>query len=79
MDVHVMTPIVDIDNTGQQSKKILDFCNLKWNKDCLSFEKNKRNVNTASSYQVRQPMYKESIDSWKGYEKYLTELIKILN
>ena len=68
-----------IKNQKDQTKKLLDYCNLNWEENCMNFFKNKRNVNTASVMQVRKPLYKDSINSWKNYEKHLSILIDKLN
>ena len=68
-----------IENPEDKTKKLLEFCNLKWDENCLNFFKNKRAVATASLVQIRNPIYKTSVKSWKNYEKYLTKLIKIIN
>ena len=44
----------------------------------MKFNKNIRSVKTASSGQVRKPLYKDSVNSWENYKKYLTPLIEIL-
>ena len=54
--------------------KILNYCNLDFEDDCLSFYKNKRSVRTPSSEQVRQPIYKKGLDYWKNYDIYLGDL-----
>ena len=58
---------------------IIDFCELDWEKQCLEFHKNKRQVRTASIEQVRQPMNNKSIGAWKKYENYLSEMLAELN
>jgi hypothetical protein len=65
-------------NQEVETKKLLDFCGLDWNDKCLSFHKTTRNVNTASNYQVRQPMYTSSVNGWKRFEKQLQPLIEAL-
>jgi len=57
-------------------RKLLDFCELEWDDNVLEFYKTKRNVQTASVVQVRQPLYKSAINRWKRYEKHLTPLIE---
>lgn len=57
-------------------RKLLDFCELEWDKSVLEFYKTKRNVQTASVVQVRQPLYKSAINRWKHYEKHLKPLIE---
>ena len=60
------------------SKKIIKFCNLDWEKECLNFHKTKRQVRTASIEQVRQPINNKSIGAWKNYKEYLSVLITSL-
>ncbi len=61
------------------SKQIIDFCNLEWNEKCLEFHKTKRTVYTASRQQVRDPIYKTSMNRWKNYKAYITPLLEALN
>jgi hypothetical protein len=56
---------------GREIRRLLEFCNLPFEADCLAFHKNKRPVKTASAIQVRQPIYRDSIQGWKRYEKEL--------
>ena len=65
-------------NQEQETKGLLDFCNLDWDQNCLKFHENKRDVNTASALQVRKKMYQGSSDAWKKYEKFLEPLVKSL-
>ncbi len=68
-----------ITNKELETKKLLKFCNLDWDDNCLNFHKNKRPVSTASLAQVRQPLYKSSVEKWKNYSKDLETLKKKLN
>jgi hypothetical protein len=54
-----------------ETRKMLDFCGLKWDAACLHPELNSRPVRTPSFWQVRQPVYRSSIDRWKRYEPWL--------
>lgn len=65
-------------NQEEETRKLLKFCGLKWDKRCLDFHKTKRVVKTASSTQVRKKMYKGSSEAWKKYERYLQPLIDAL-
>lgn len=58
----------------EMSRKIIDFCDLEWDQNCLEFYRNERAVQTASRVQVRKPIYNKSIGRWKYFE---TELSKI--
>ena len=67
-----------IENQEEETKKLIDYCGLDWEEGCLKFYENKRSVNTASSEQVRQPIYKGAMFAWKNYESELGPLIEIL-
>ena len=67
-----------VKNQEFESRKLLDFCNLDWDKNCLTFYKNKRGIITASFAQARKPIYKNSVKSWQKYENELLPLFKIL-
>jgi len=67
-----------VNNQELETKKLLDFCGLDWDKNCLTFYKNKRGIITASFAQTRKPIYKNSIKSWQKYENELLPLFKIL-
>ena len=53
---------------------ILNYCGLDFEEACLNYHLNKRSVNTASSEQVRQPLYTQALDHWKNYEGFLAPL-----
>ena len=61
-----------------QTRRLLDYCGLPWDDACLNFYRNERPVNTASSEQVRQPIYADSVGYWKHYESHLDEIQEIL-
>ena len=63
------------ENQEEQSRKLLEFCELDWEEQCLNFYQTKRAVRTASSVQVRQKMYKGSSEAWRKYESHLQPLI----
>jgi Flp pilus assembly protein TadD len=56
------------------SRKMLEFIGLEWDPRCLEFHTNKRQVITASAWQVRQQMYKHSVGRWRNYEKFIGPL-----
>ncbi len=60
------------------SKQLIDYLGLEWDEKCLDFHNNERDVRTISNMQVRQPMYKNSMNRWKHYEKHLQPLIDVL-
>ena len=55
------------DNSDKRYEKIIRFCNLNWEDNCLSFHKNKTPIKTMSTAQARNPIYKSSM---KSFEKY---------
>ena len=59
-----------INNPEKRIRSLLRVCNLSWSDDCLKFYNNKRPIKTASNSQVRNKIYRSSVDSWKNYEKY---------
>jgi len=61
-----------------QARRLLNFCGLEWNDACINFHMTNRSVNTASFTQVRQPIYKSSVERWRSYEKYLGPLLDAL-
>ena len=61
-----------------ETKKLLNFCNLDWDNNCLSFYNNKKSIITASFAQARKPIYKKSVKSWNNYENELLSLFNIL-
>ena len=64
-----------INNPNKKIRELLNFCNVEFENSCLDFHKSKRPVKTASSEQVRQPMYKTGLDYWKNYRNNLYILI----
>ena len=59
-------------------KELLNFCELPWEDKVLEFYKTKRPVKTASIKQVRQGIYKSSVEKWRRYEKFLKPVIDLL-
>ncbi|HED53566.1 MAG TPA: sulfotransferase family protein [Phycisphaerales bacterium] len=62
----------------RQIRRLLDFLGLPFDPACLSFHTTTRSVATASTDQVRQPMYRGSLERWKRYEPHLGPLIETL-
>jgi tetratricopeptide (TPR) repeat protein len=67
--------VTDFEN---QVRRLLEYCELPWEDACINFYETERPVRTASSEQVRQPIYSQSINRWRRYEQYLGELIEVL-
>ena len=67
-----------VDNLEANVRRILDFCDLEFEPDCLQFHKTQRAVHSASSEQVRRPIYKEGLDQWRNFEPWLGSLKEAL-
>ena len=67
-----------INKSDHEAKKLLEYCELEWDENCLNFYKNKKTVSTASVAQVRNPIYKTSIKNWENYSKELGSLKNML-
>ena len=65
-----------INDPKNEIEKILNKCNITWSENFLNFEKNTNIVETASVYQVRQPLYDTSIGRWKNYKNYFPKLFE---
>ena len=61
-------------NREAETRRLIAFCGLDWNEACLTPERNRRAVNTASLWQARQPVYTTSVERWRRYEPWLGEL-----
>ncbi len=67
-----------VDGLETQVRRILEFCDLPFEENCIRFHETERNIRTPSSEQVRQPIYREGIDRWRRYETYLQPLREAL-
>jgi tetratricopeptide (TPR) repeat protein len=63
-----------VDDLEGSVRRMLDFCGLEFEPQCIEFHKTVRSVRTASSEQVRQPIYREGLDQWKHFETCLEPL-----
>ncbi len=61
-------------DTETQVRAMLAYCGLEFDERCLRFFENERPVRTASSEQVRRPIYREGVDQWRNYEAWLYPL-----
>jgi tetratricopeptide (TPR) repeat protein len=59
-------------------RRILDFCGLPFEAQCIEFYKTERSVRTASSEQVRRPIFRDGLDQWRKFEPWLPELKEAL-
>ena len=63
-----------VDDVDAQVRRILEFCGLPFEPACIDFHHTKRAVRTASSEQVRQPIYKQGVAQWRHFEPWLEPL-----
>jgi tetratricopeptide (TPR) repeat protein len=63
-----------VDDLETQVRRILDYCGLPFELACVDFHRNKRSVRTPSSEQVRQPIFRDSLDQWTRFEPWLEPL-----
>jgi tetratricopeptide (TPR) repeat protein len=68
LDVHYEETVTDLEG---QVYRILEHCGLEFEESCLRFHETERAVKTASSEQVRQPIYSSALGKWRRYEKHL--------
>ncbi|HEX5764743.1 MAG TPA: sulfotransferase [Woeseiaceae bacterium] len=59
-------------------RRLLEYCGLEFEEQCLRFHETERAVRTPSSEQVRKPIYREGLEQWRNYEKHLEPLKKAL-
>ena len=55
-------------------RALLEYCGLPFEEQCLRFYENERAVRTASSEQVRQPIFRDGLEQWRHYEPWLEPL-----
>jgi len=63
-----------VEDTETEVRRLLDYCGLPFEEGCLRFFENERPVQTASSEQVRQPIYREGMDHWRHFDEWLSPL-----
>jgi len=67
-----------VDDVEGKTRLMLDACGLDWQEQCLRFYENKEASTTASTAQIRRPIYKSSVGKWRDYEKQLQPVAEIL-
>jgi tetratricopeptide (TPR) repeat protein len=67
-----------VDDIEAEVRRLLDYCGLQFEPQVLEFYKTERAVRTASSEQVRQPIYRDATEEWRPYEPHLGPLKKVL-
>ncbi|SMP46682.1 Tetratricopeptide repeat-containing protein [Neorhodopirellula lusitana] len=64
-----------VQNPEASARALIDFCELDWSEACLDPAATDHSVRTPSKWQVRQPIYQSSVESWRRYERHLQPLI----
>ena len=67
-----------IEEPEATSRRLIGYIDLPWDDRCLEFHETERPVKTASQWQVRQPVYKKSVNRWENYETHLAPLKRAL-
>jgi len=75
LDVQYEEVVADLEG---QVRRILEYCGLDWEESCLRFHETSRSVKSASSEQVRRPIYSSAVNTWRRYEPHLGALIETL-
>jgi tetratricopeptide (TPR) repeat protein len=68
-----------VEQTEREARALVEFCGLEWHPACLAFHENPAPVATASSVQVRRPIYRTSLERWRKYEREIEPLKKLLD
>jgi hypothetical protein len=63
-----------VEDPESEVRALLSYCELPFEDSCLRFYENERSVRTASSEQVRQPIYRDAVEHWQNYEPWLDPL-----
>jgi tetratricopeptide (TPR) repeat protein len=73
--IHYEDVVADLEGSV---RRLLDHCGLELEPACLAFHQTERSVRTASSEQVRQPIYRDGLEQWRHYERWLGPLREAL-
>ena len=65
-----------VNNPKIEIEKLLQYCDLNWDENCMSHDKNSRSIKTASATQARQPIYKSAIKSSDIFKNYMDDFLK---
>jgi hypothetical protein len=67
-----------VGDTESEIRRLLAYCGLEFEETCLRFNETERAVRTASSEQVRQPIFRDGVEQWRNYEQWLGPLREAL-
>ena len=68
-----------VEDSENEIKKLLNFCELEWDPNCMRHEQNTKTIKTASATQVRKPINKDGLKTFEPFKNYLVEISKLLN
>jgi len=68
-----------VEDTESEVRRMLDYCGLPFEEDCLRFWETDRAVSTPSAEQVRRPIYRDALEQWRKFEPWLGPLRQALN
>ena len=75
LEVDYEETVADLEGVA---RRLIAWCGVEWEPACLDFHQTKRPVSTASTVQVRQPVFRTSVGRWKHYEQSLSTLLSAL-
>jgi tetratricopeptide (TPR) repeat protein len=75
LEVRYESLVADLEG---QSRRLIDFLGLPWHPACVEFHRAQTTVLTASMWQVRQPIYRNSVGRWRQYQTHLGPLMEVL-
>ena len=78
LNIHTVSYEDLVTDTEKTAEKLYQFCGLQWQSEFADVQNNTASVNTASASQVRQAIYKSSVQKWRNYEQQLAPLKQIL-
>ncbi len=67
-----------VEDLEGQVRRILDFCGLPFEQACVDYHQTERSIRTPSAEQVRQPIFRTSLEQWRHYESWLDPLKEAL-
>ena len=76
LEVDYEETVADLESVA---RRLVAWCGLEWEPQCLEFHRTKRPVLTVSAVQVRQPVFRTSVQRWKHYEAELGPLFALLS
>lgn len=76
--IHTVNYETLVNDTAAEARRLLDYCELDWTPDVLKFHENRAASTTASTTQIRQPVYRSSVGKWRHYEARLEPVKRIL-